>query len=200
MGSSGYTLDAFVADLQIALRQPVSETDRLAAGADALRRLLANPEVLAPYEGALAVGRGPWLLHQDAELGFVVTLLRKTRGGTTPVHHHGEAWTLYGIFDGHEVIHRYDRYDDGATPERADVRLTADHERAAGEVEVEVARAIHNETTGSERDTIAIAVRGRDLATVQQEHFDLATGAVRTGPGTRAQPLPDAPDPGRGVT
>jgi predicted metal-dependent enzyme (double-stranded beta helix superfamily) len=184
-----YQLPDFVADLRAALAQPVSEAERLEAGATALRRLLANPAALAPFQAALEQGRGPWLLHQDPEFGFVVTLLRKQRANTTPVHHHGEAWTLYGIFDGEELVHRYDRHDAGAAAGRADVRLTVDHARRSGEVEIEPAFAIHNETTGPTRDTIAIAVRGRDLSTIEQHWFDLDQGTVRTGPGSAAMPL-----------
>ncbi|HEY7067990.1 MAG TPA: hypothetical protein VII06_41445 [Chloroflexota bacterium] len=185
-----YELQDFVADLRAALDGPAPEAEQLEAGAVALRRLLANPTALAPYQGALARGRGPWLLYQDPDHGFVVTLLRKQRANTTPVHHHGEAWTLYGIFDGQEVVHRYDRHDAGAAADRADVRLTVDHVRGPGEVEIEPGFAIHNETTGPERDTLAIAVRGRDLSTIEQHWFDLAQGTVRTGPGSTATPLP----------
>ncbi len=188
-----YELQDVVGDLRAALSQPAPEAARLEAGAAALGRLLANPDALAPYQQALAQGRGPWLLYQDPDHGFIVTLLRKQRANTTPVHHHGEAWTLYGIFDGQEVVHRYDRHDAGTAPGRADVRLTVDHVRGPGEVEIEPAFAIHNETTGPERDTIAIAVRGRDLSTIEQHWFDLDQGTVRVGRGSTAAPVPAGP-------
>ena len=188
-----YELQDFVGDLRAALAQNAPETTQFDAGAAALGRLLANPDALAPYQDALAQGRGPWLLYQDPDYGFVVTLLRKQRANTTPVHHHGEAWTLYGIFDGQEVVHRYDRHDAGTAADRADVRLTVDHVRGPGEVEIEPAFAIHNETTGAERDTIAIAVRGRDLVTIEQHWFDLEKGTVRVGPGNSATPVPAGP-------
>jgi len=57
-------------------------------------------------------------------------------------------------------------------------------------VEIEPTYAIHNETTSRDQDTIAIAVRGRNLALIQQEWFDLAAGTVRSGPGNAARPLP----------
>jgi predicted metal-dependent enzyme (double-stranded beta helix superfamily) len=188
-----YELQDFVADLGAALAESAPEAARLETGAAALGRLLANPDALAPYHAALAQGRGPWQLYRDPDHGFVVTLLRKQRANSTPVHHHGEAWTLYGIFDGQEVVHRYDRHDAGAAAERPDVRLTVDHVRGPGDVEIEPAFAIHNETTGPERDTIAIAVRGRDLSTIEQHWFDLEQGTVRVGPGTTAAPIPTAP-------
>lgn len=188
-----YELADFVADLRAALSQDAPEEARLEAGAAALRRLLANPEALTPYRWVLSQGRGPWELHKDPEFGFVVTLLLKPRGQTTPVHNHGEAWTLYGIFDGVEQIHRYDRRYRGEQPGRADVRHSVDHRRAAGEVEVEPGFAIHNETTSPEQDTIAIAVRGRDLSTVNGERFDLGAGTMQVGPGNGATPLPAQP-------
>ena len=189
-----YELQHFVADLRAALAQPVPEAAQLEAGAAALGRLLANPGALAHYQNALALGRGPWLLYQDPDHGFVVTLLRKQRANSTPVHHHGEAWTLYGIFDGQEVVHRYDRHDAGVAADRPDVRLTVNHVRGPGEVEIEPAFAIHNETTGPERDTIAIAVRGRDLSTIEQHWFDLEQGTVRVGRGSSATPVPASPE------
>jgi predicted metal-dependent enzyme (double-stranded beta helix superfamily) len=188
-----YELRDFVTDLRAALSAPVPAAAQLDAGAGALRRLLANPAALAPYQAALAQDRGPWLLYQDSDHGFIVTLLRKQRANSTPVHHHGEAWTLYGIFDGQEVVHRYDRHDAGTTTDRPDVRLSVDHVRGPGEVEIEPAFAIHNETTGPERDTIAIAVRGRDLSTIEQHWFDLEHGTVRVGRGSTAAPLPAGP-------
>ncbi len=188
-----YELWDFVADLRTALATPAPAADQLERGAAALRRWLASPDALAPYRWVLAQGRGPWELYKDPEYGFVVTLLRKPRGQTTPVHHHGEAWTLYGIAEGTEAIHRYERVDAGEQPGRADVRHVVDHERGAGEVEIEPAYAIHNETTSPERDTIAIAVRGRDLATVRGERFNLAAGTCEAGPGHAATPLPPRP-------
>jgi predicted metal-dependent enzyme (double-stranded beta helix superfamily) len=188
-----YELQDFVADLRAALSKDAPQEARLEEGAAALQRLLANPDALAPYSWVLEQGRGPWELHKDPEFGFVVTLLLKPRGRTTHVHNHGEAWTLYGIYEGSELVHRYDRHDRGEQSGRADVRLTVDHRRTSGEVEVEPAYAIHNETTGGERDTIAIAVRGRDLSTIDGERFDLSTGEMSVGPGNGAKPLPARP-------
>ena len=193
MSAATYELEDFVADLRAAVRQEATEEARLEAGAAALRRLLANPDALAPYRWLLDQGRGPWLLHEDPELGFVVTLLLKPRANSTPVHHHGEAWTLYGIFDGVETVHRYDRHDDGSRAGRADVRRSADHVRQLGEVEIEPPFAIHNETTSADQDTLALAVRGRNLATIQQEWFDLAAATDRAGPGNAGTPMPARP-------
>jgi predicted metal-dependent enzyme (double-stranded beta helix superfamily) len=190
MSGTGYTLDAFVRDLRGALAQDVPEARKLDEGAAALARLLDNPDALAPYLRALDRDHGPWLLYEDDAYGFVVTLLLKPRGQTTPVHHHGEAWTLYGVFRGEELIHRYERHDDGSRAGHADVRPRADHRRPAGQVEVEPAYAIHNETTDADGDTIAIAVRGRDLATIEGAWFDLDRGTVEARLGKGARPIP----------
>lgn len=180
-----------IADLRAACALP--EAERLAAGARALARLLAHPQALAPYRHALALGPGPWTLYTDPDHSFVITLLRKPRGGTTPVHHHGEAWTLYGIAEGLEIIHRYER---AAVPSDgpALVRRVADYVRGPGEVEIEPPFAIHNETTGDQQDTIAVAVRGRELATTEHEWFDLASGRVTRGRGPASRPLPAPPE------
>ena len=193
MSGQSYELEDFVADLRGALAKGQPEEAMLEEAAAALRRLLANREALARYRWALEQDRGPWLLHEDPEFGFCVTLLLKPRNRSTPVHHHERAWTLYGIFDGIETVHRYDRRDDANRPDRADVRLTMDHVRHPGEVEIEPSYAIHNETTSETQDTIAIAVRGCNLRLVQQQWFDLAAGTVRTGPGNAAKPLPARP-------
>jgi predicted metal-dependent enzyme (double-stranded beta helix superfamily) len=193
MSGATYELENFVADLRGVLARDLPEDAKLEEAACALRRLLANPAALDRYRWALEQGRGPWLLYEDPDFGFCVTLLLKQRANSTPVHHHAEAWTLYGIFDGIETVHRYDRRDDGANPERADVRLAVDHVRRPGEVEIEPPYSVHNETTSADVDTVAIAVRGRNLALIQQQWFDLATGAVKTGPGNAAKPLPVQP-------
>jgi predicted metal-dependent enzyme (double-stranded beta helix superfamily) len=189
MSAPSYELENFVADLRAILGGERTDSTKLDEAAAALRRLLANPNALDRYRWALDQGRGPWLLHEDPDFGFCVTLLLKRRDNSTPVHHHAQAWTLYGIFDGVETVHRYDRHDDGST-ERADVRLAVDHVRHPGEVEIEPPYAIHNETTSKDADTLAIAVRGCNLALIQQEWFDLSSGAVKVGAGNAAQPLP----------
>jgi predicted metal-dependent enzyme (double-stranded beta helix superfamily) len=184
-----YSIDEFVADLRRALQTHGPTTAGLEAGALALSRLLANPAAFEPYRSALDAGPGPWLLYADETWGFVVTLLRKPRGQTTPVHHHGEAWTLYGILAGSEQIYRYERLDDETVPGQARITLAAEHRRRAGETEVEPGYAIHNETTGDERDTIAVAVRGRDLGRTPGEWFDLDRGTVETRLGKAATPI-----------
>jgi predicted metal-dependent enzyme (double-stranded beta helix superfamily) len=129
------------------------------------------------------------LLHHHSGLGFIVTLAAKAEGSASTPHHHGDAWSLYGLLEGQETVHRYARLDDRRTPDRADVRAEADHVLHAGDVEVEDAFAIHSESTASP-GTIALIVRGRDLAQVTHEYFDLATGAVATRLGNAARPLP----------
>ncbi|MSQ09807.1 MAG: hypothetical protein EXR52_02205 [Dehalococcoidia bacterium] len=185
-----YTLDDFAADLATAVNTGAT-LPALDAGAAAMRRLLETDGALSRYVDVLRQGRGPWLLHQHAGLGFIVTLAAKAAGGASTPHHHGDAWSLYGILDGEETVHRYTRLDDGRTPERADVRREADHVLRPGDVEVEDAFAIHSESTASP-STIALIVRGRDLSQVTHEYFDLATGAVKSRLGNSAVPIPAA--------
>lgn len=183
-----YTLEEFAADLAAAV-QPGATPTALEAGAAAMRRLLETDGALSRYLDVLRQGRGPWLLHQHAGLGFIVTLAAKAEGGASTPHHHGDAWSLYGLLEGQETVHRYARLDEGRSPERAEVRREAEHLLRAGDVEVEDAFAIHSESTASP-GTIALIVRGRDLAQVTHEYFDLATGEVKSRLGNAAKPLP----------
>jgi hypothetical protein len=61
-------------------------------------------------------------------------------------------------------------------------------------VEIEPPFAIHNETTGAQQDTVAVAVRGRELATTEHEWFDLPSGRVTRGFGPASHPLPTPPE------
>lgn len=182
-----YTLEDFAADLATAVHAGATPP-ALDAGATVMRLLLETDGALSRYVDVLRQGRGPWLLHQHAGLGFIVTLAAKAEGSASTPHHHGDAWSLYGLLEGQETVHRYARLDDGRSAERAEVRREADHVLRAGDVEVEDAFAIHSESTASP-GTIALIVRGRDLAQVTHEYFDLATGVVSSRFGNAAKPL-----------
>lgn len=184
-----YTLPDLAHDLNHALS--AGPAIDLEAGAVALRRLLAHPDDLSRYVDLLERARGPWLLYQDPAHGYLVTLLSKPAGQTTNLHHHGEAWSLYGVLDGEEVVHRYTRTDAGDRPGQATLRFDADHLLRLGDVEVEPAYSLHHETSGAAKRTVAVAIRGADTARITHEYFDLQTGAITTRLGNPALPLPD---------
>jgi len=184
-----YTLEDFATDLAAAVRAGATPL-ALDAGAVAMRRLLHTEGALGRYVDVLQQGRGPWLLRQHTGLGFIVTLAAKAEGSASTPHHHGDAWSLYGLLEGRETVHLYTRTDDCRTPDRAVVHREADRVLNAGDVEVEDAFAIHSESTAAP-GTIALIVRGRDLAQVAHEYFDLAAGTVSTRLGNAARPLPN---------
>src|ERR1041385_926336 len=98
-----------------------------------LSELLADPDVIAASKKwpdcVPADGRAENLLfYEDPEFGFAINGLTKgqaRQGQDTRIHDHAHIYTLYGVLDGHEMIDRYERLDDGSKPDYAEIKLTA---------------------------------------------------------------------------
>jgi len=184
-----YELEDLVADLRALADGDATPEARAAAGAAALRRLLANPDCLAPF-GALPAAGHNWLLHAEPDNGFTVAALVKAPHQRTPVHDHGPSWTLYGVLAGHEVITRYERLDDGSDPARAALRPSRIIAGRPGEVDVVRPWEPHDEVNGTGQST-AIIVRSQPMGTFPQHLFDLAAETARVVyGGTTAVPAP----------
>ena len=130
-------------------------------------------------------GRKNLLLYVDPAYDFVVNAVVRVPGRAGSVHHHANAWVLYGVLDGTESLERYDRVDDGSRPGHAEVRLTSVTTGTQGKVDLVPPHAIHAEQGGPTR-SVAIIVRSQRLGegTVLQHMYDPKAKTVveRYGP------------------
>lgn len=161
-----------------------SETDedtRWSSAADALKTLLADPQLLqhaqtwpiSPAKLGLEGKHGNLLFYEDPDYGFVINGLIKRPHAKTTVHDHGKSWTLYGVVDGAESVLRFERTDGAAPgdlPKRAPVKPTDSSEVAAGHVDCIAPWEIHAEYNGEGR-TVAVIVRSQKSGTFVQNIF-----------------------------
>lgn len=181
-------VETFVAETRAALAagEPLPATlDRIA---DALRPLLADREWL-PRRGLPVPGEPLYhLLYEDPDHGFVLTLMHHAAGHRGWIHDHGSMWTVYGVYEGDEVIARYERVDDGSREGYAEIRPSGRFAASAGTVDWVLPHAIHNEVNETDRPSFALIVRSENAGRVLQARFDPEARSVWYGPGLPATP------------
>jgi len=133
-------------------------------------------------------GRKNLLFYVDPDYGFVINGVVRIPGRRGSVHDHASAWVVYGVLTGTESLERYERVDDGASKERADVRLTSITEGSNGKVDIVAPWAIHAEQGGPTRST-AVILRSERLGDIMQNQFNLETSAIMPGPGPTQIPF-----------
>ena len=115
------------------------------------------------------------LFYEDPDHGFVINALIKQAGEGTPVHDHGETWTLYGVLEGGETVHRYRRTDDDSDPGRASLEREGEHNVKPGYIDFVPPGAVHAEYNGPTR-TIGIIVRSGNVGKNKQNWYDAEAG------------------------
>lgn len=140
-----------------------------------LRELLADPELREhskKWPNCSQKERAEnLLLYEDPDFGFVINGLIKAPKTRTQIHDHAHNWTLYGVLDGAETIERYERLDDGAKPDYAEVRQTDKFRVGAGDVDLVLPYQIHAEESGEER-TVAVIVRAEKPGAFLQGRYE----------------------------
>lgn len=127
------------------------------------------------------------LFYEDPDYKFVINGLVKAPKSRTQIHDHAHNWTLYGVLDGHETIERYERLDDGSTPDYADIRRTVSVKVGPGKVDLVPPYEIHAEESGEER-TVAIIVRAEKAGGFLQGRYDPLTKKYWQGYGPKQLP------------
>jgi predicted metal-dependent enzyme (double-stranded beta helix superfamily) len=127
------------------------------------------------------------LFYEDPDYKFVINGLIKNPRSRTQIHDHAHNWTLYGVLDGHETIERYERIDDGAKPDFADIRQTENVKMGPGKVDLVAPYKIHAEESGDER-TVAIIVRAEKAGGFLQGRYDPANKRYWQGYGPEQIP------------
>lgn len=147
-----------------------------------MRTLLADPGLKVCAQGWPATVEGQptvrnLLFYEDPDYGFVFNATVRKPNIVTNVHDHGDVWTLYGLIEGHETMHRFRHVDASADNGPARLELVGTNAIGPGDVDIVPPRGIHQEHAGPQR-SIAFIVRARRPGTFPQHYYDAATGAV----------------------
>jgi len=123
------------------------------------------------------------LFYEDPNYGFVFNATVRKANSVTSVHDHGDVWTLYGLIDGNETMHRYERTDGGDRNEGpATLRETGSTSIGPGDVDTVPPGGIHQEH-GGPTDSMSFIVRAQRAGTFKQRNFNPETGEVRLNDG-----------------
>lgn len=114
-------------------------------------------------------------LHLDAEFGFFVGGLIREPHHRANIHDHAHTWTVYGVLEGTERTHVYQRLDGDNYPDRAPLKLLTQREAPPGHVDIVPPWVPHSEWSMSER-SVAITVRSQQPGGYAQNRFNLETG------------------------
>ena len=174
----------FIAELRAIWSRESDTQRRMELGRDALRALVADPDLQAHSKTWPSTeGLKNLLLPTDEEHGFIVNAVVREPGRTGSVHDHADAWTAYGVCDGLEYLERYDRFDDRSRPDHAEIRRVSTTIGRAGVVDLVAPWAVHAEQGGGGRSAAVILRSQKLVGRVLQHRYDEKAGTVKLGSG-----------------
>lgn len=182
-------LQDFIADLRAIWAQGGDTGTNMRAAQPLLEKLILDEGLQrASQSWPSTEGRKNLLFHTDPDYGFAINAVVRAPGRIGNVHDHGPVWVLYGVLTGTESLERYERLDDGARTDYAQVRLCGTGAGAAGKSDLVPPHDIHREIGGPTR-SVAIILRSAQLGEIVQGRYDLSSGAVTYGPGPEQIPF-----------
>src|SRR5918999_4955031 len=145
---SASALQKFIAATRAIFAAEPDPTKRWAKISPVLGTLLADAAIREQSKGWPDCSQGSeraenLLFYEDPEYKFVINGLIKAPKTRTQIHDHAHNWTLYGVLDGTETIERYERVDDGAKADYADIRQTEKVNVGPGKVDLVAPYQIH---------------------------------------------------------
>lgn len=183
-------LQDFISEVREIWWRESDNAARMAAARPSMERLLAdNALQKASEDWPSTEGRKNLLLYVDPDHEFAINAVVRVPGRKGNVHDHGPVWVMYGVLTGTESLERYERIDDVRSDENvAKLKLISVGEGVPGKVDIVPPMDIHSEKGGPTRST-AIILRSARLGEIMQGQYDLATHAVRRGPGPAQIPF-----------
>lgn len=177
-------LDAFAGEVTRLTDRHPEEAPRVAAVAERLRDLMAQPDLLpARLCRPLPERYRRNLLYKDPRNRFVIMGLVWGKGQFTPVHDHG-CYSVVGVYRNRMEVTNYLRTDDGSRPGIARLQEWTHAIGGPGSVfhGVPPVDEIHAIGNPFDEPTLSIHVYGREIESVNC--YDLAQHTVR-----RSDPL-----------
>ena len=191
-GPFGYLVDTpeirtLVSETRRLAREITDDAQRVEALKPAFAELL-NAEGWLPDEYAspdrssgMGGGIGQYALYRAEDGSLTLFSLVIPEGKSTPVHDH-LAWGLIGVYRGRQAETIYERKDDGADPEHADLVVSKEIEVDRGEFYALIPPTddIHYVSTVSEGPSVSIHLLANDTACVWRHKFHPEDGTVES--------------------
>jgi predicted metal-dependent enzyme (double-stranded beta helix superfamily) len=192
MTSTQFAVQRFITSARELFSKEKDPAQRWKKMTPLLEALISDPSIKAQSKNWPACRQGDeraqnWLFYEDPEYKFVINGLIKSPKSRTQIHDHAQNWTLYGVLDGHESIERYERIDNGAKSDYAEIRQTEKIDVGPGKVDLVEPFQIHAEESGEER-TVAIIVRAEKAGGFLQGRYDPANKKYWQGYGPEQIP------------
>ena len=185
---SNPAFQGFIADMRTHFARKLPDQEHWEGVRDLVKKLCVDEELRQASRSWEAKRKREYILHEDPDYGFFVGALVREPHHRAGIHDHGATWTIYGVLDGNEMTHLYDRIDDGSEPGRAELRLSAKYDAPTGHVDMVPPFVVHCEWGMGER-SVAITVRTNNPNSHDQTRFDLETGRTWTSQGLNLVPL-----------
>lgn len=192
MTSTQFAVQRFITSARELFSKEKDPAQRWKQMTPLLEALISDPSIKAQSKNWPACRQGDeraqnLLFYEDPEYKFVINGLIKSPKSRTQIHDHAHNWTLYGVLDGHESIERYERIDNGAKSDYAEIRQTEKIDVGPGKVDLVEPFQIHAEESGEER-TVAIIVRAEKAGGFLQGRYDPANKKYWQGYGPEQIP------------
>jgi predicted metal-dependent enzyme (double-stranded beta helix superfamily) len=163
-------VDQFIAEMRGLFGEPLSDEARWTRATALMQRLVRVDAVIERSASWPDTNYQNLLFYEDPDYGFVINGLVKKPDWQTRIHDHAHTWTLYGVLSGTETIDRYERLDDGARSDYAEIRHTLSFTAGAGDVDPVPPWLNHRESNGPGR-TVALIIRSQKLGGFQQNRY-----------------------------
>ena len=167
--------NTFIKNLRTHFSKEYQETKHWEGVRRILQTLCADEAMRAKSREWIAKRGVELELHHDSDYKFFVGALIREPQHRANVHDHAHTWTIYGVLEGEEQTHVYERLDDGGTVGKAELKLVAKSAAPSGHVDIVPPWVPHSEWGMGER-SVAITVRSQRPGGYAQNRFNLKTG------------------------
>ena len=178
---SAYSIEQFMADARAAVAADGVTEGCLQAIGERLRRLSGTEQLLSNSELTSMHGSESTatVLQSEGAEGLTLVLAKFTDQAPTPVHDHG-AWAVACVVQGRDHYYAWERLDDGADPEKAEVRIASERELGPGDVTywLDPPHDIHSQQ-GIGGPVWELILFGKNTMIRPRHYFDPQTGNVR---------------------
>jgi len=169
-----YELDQFISDCRSILSDDPGPAGREKVRTQ-LECLLRNPDFVR--EHCEQAPRGLHVLYEDPELGFQVLAHINDKARVSPPHDHGDSWAIYGQATHYTDMTEWEREDDGADPEHAELKPAKKYRLTPGHAGIYQDGKIHS--IDYPDHARFVRVTGTNLDRIHRVRFDLNTGEVK---------------------
>jgi predicted metal-dependent enzyme (double-stranded beta helix superfamily) len=179
MATTTRPLPAVVTAFITAVEHAVAETDdrrhTIARLRPSFAALLRDPTWLHPDHRQPVPGQfSQYAIYRAEDASLSLMAMVVPPGVATPVHDH-RAWGLVGVYQGRQREKVYQRLDNGANPDFAELQQVAENILAPGDLTTLLPPAgdIHMIETISSEPSISIHVLGNDIGCVHRHRYDV---------------------------